>query len=848
MRCRASIFVLLLAGALAAAVPPSASSNDLVVARRALGDGLWQIAEKRALAAESVPSLRGEARLVQIEALARAGRDQDVLTRLDVWGQPDAEAFRYWRAFSLVRLGRGAEARPLLERPFSDAAYASLAVRLLARLAVEAGDAKAAEAQFARVAEMLAKDPSGRAENALEWARARDGFGDAKAALEILKKEDALETAGAMGDEVRLFAAELMDRTEDSASAIKLRERLVAGGEKTAAPVFVAASVELSRSLWQAGDTNVALVVASNAVRRAVRPDLERLAGYALGFKELAVKSLHTNGIARISSLVRAYPDAPESHAALFRLGDELLLAGEAEVALREYDRLLSAYPQYALDARVFERRGWAFHALKKYTEAVGAFARAAQITTNATDRARYVFKQADELLASGRYDEAADMYGRVEGSELASTARFQRADALARAGKDEESRAVFKEIFKASGPFAVDAGLRLASAEAAIGRTENAIAAYNRILGEEARELTAEEVAPQIVRKLPSPTGIQRVEALYGRGRAFYRVYRFAEAEKDFSAVAELRPSRTGEMRFLKALCRYGAGRDDEAHEAALALLKDTPDSPLRADLVLWLAKFDYARRDYATARAGFEAYAANTNATPVRCLEALVRAARCAAAQTDHPRAVELVSRVVAKAGDPATASADVVATLVDGLLVQSESLMEQARFDEAVLVLERVMGLSPSKEARRRAAVLKADCLFAMGADNSKRYQEALGAYRAVLQDEDLPPSTRLTVAFKIGRALEKLRRFEEADDQYYTNVVLAYCDSVRSKVWFDANARAFFARAVFILADRYEAAGLETQAADVLGYLVATGVPAAEEASRRIARLKRKGGFR
>ena len=59
---------------------------------------------------------------------------------------------------------------------------------------------------------------------------------------------------------------------------------------------------------------------------------------------------------------------------------------------------------------------------------------------------------------------------------------------------------------------------------------------------------------------------------------------------------------------------------------------------------------------------------------------------------------------------------------------------------------------------------------------------------------------------------------------------------------------ANARAFFARAVFILADRYEAAGLETQAADVLGYLVATGVPAAEEASRRIARLKRKGGFR
>ena len=169
-----------------------------------------------------------------------------------------------------------------------------------------------------------------------------------------------------------------------------------------------------------------------------------------------------------------------------------------------------------------------------------------------------------------------------------------------------------------------------------------------------------------------------------------------------------------------------------------------------------------------------------------------------------------------------------------------------MELARFNEAVLVLSRAQRLDAPQKTLRRAAVLKADCLFAMGADDDRRYLQALDAYRALLRDESLTPSQRLAVAFKVGRTLEKLRRFEEAADQYYAQVVMAYYDGVNANTWFDGDACAFFTRAVFILADYYEARGEVRPAIRVLEYL--TGVPAAREARKRIQRLeaKKKGG--
>ena len=58
MRWAAGIILALVAAGVAAAEPPSPSalSNDLVVARRALGDGNWYTAEHRAAAAATLPA------------------------------------------------------------------------------------------------------------------------------------------------------------------------------------------------------------------------------------------------------------------------------------------------------------------------------------------------------------------------------------------------------------------------------------------------------------------------------------------------------------------------------------------------------------------------------------------------------------------------------------------------------------------------------------------------------------------------------------------------------------------------------------------------------------------------
>ena len=851
MRWLAFLLALVAFGA-AADTSTAAASNDLIVARRALGDGNWYTAEHRAASAASLPALRTEARLVQLETLARAGRGAEIPARLDAWGNPPGEPFRYWRAFAFVGSGQRDAARKLLEAPFADPALAALAARLEARLETEAGNWKAADGHFAAAAAKLASNAVARVENACEWAAARRASGDAQGALDALKHEGALDAAGAAGDAARLLAADLSAATGDAVGARALRVQLVEAGEKTEAGAYVRAALALSDGDWLAGSTNAALAQASNAVARAGQGPLASLAGFNLGFKELSVPSARAGGAARIGALVRAQPDDPGAGDALLKLGDAHLVAGEGEEALKAYDRFLQAYPAHVQTLHALEGRGLAFKALGRDTEAVGAFARAAQMATNAEDRARCQFRQGDALVASGRFAEAAGVYGEVTSTNLAEFAQFQRGDALARAKLSKEAAEQFGKVMDGGGAYAVEAGLRLAAEVASAGRTETAIDIYSRLLGEKAGSnadlLDDGATAGAKARPLPALTPAQRARALESRGRANYRAYRFEDAERDFTAVAQIDSARSGEMRFFCSLCRYGAGRDDEAYASARALLSETPDSPLRADLLLWLGKFDFAQRNYAAAFAAFEDCSTNRHVSTGRRLDALVRAARCMAAQSDYPKVIELVSRIVKHPSAVAAASQETPETpiLAEALLLQGEALIDQARFDEAVLVLERASRLPVSDEVRRRAAVLKADGLFARGADNSAYYQKAVDAYRTVQQDADVPPSMRLVVSFKLARALEKMHNYREASDQYYTNVVMAYVDGVRAGVLFDGNARAFFARAAFNLADAYEASGHGRQAERMLRYVVDAQVPSADAARQRIARLRKESG--
>jgi len=466
----------------------------------------------------------------------------------------------------------------------------------------------------------------------------------------------------------------------------------------------------------------------------------------------------------------------------------------------------------------------------------------------------------AGAALVRGLVKEAPDAPGARAG--LAAVA-----DAYLSDGRLKEAVAAYRETFETWPDAAKDASLQagLGWALEGLGRHDEALEAFIR--AEEAAKTDADR-AEAIVKqgdvlaaagkadqalvkyraaleKHPGTAAAARVKDVVGlrdledRGRDLYREYRFAEAQEVFRRVAEKDAPSKPRMDYLEVLCLYGQGLDEEAEKRARQVASESPDGDIRSAATLWLAKHAYNRGAWAEARALFAAYA-DLAPKAEEAPEALVWSARAAFAENDFPAAVQTVTKLAERyPGSPSCGR---------GFLVQGESLIELARFDEAVLVLERVAPAEGVDAADRlRARLLVADALFAMGADNPARYHEALEAYRSVRVGETLGPSQRLSVSYKIARALEKLKRTDEAVDRYYADVVLAYREGRASGVRFDDEARASFSRAAFRLADEFESRGRDFQAVHVLELVVASDVPAAAEAVKRIDRIQRKGNF-
>lgn len=440
----------------------------------------------------------------------------------------------------------------------------------------------------------------------------------------------------------------------------------------------------------------------------------------------------------------------------------------------------------------------------------------------------------ADAKITEEKWKEAIEIYR--EAIEIwPSAARLfavqdGRGWALQKLGRREEAL----EAFRQAGELAPDESFRATAllkegdVLSEMGQGDKALAVY--------RQVTEKYPKTTVAAKLKTVLKLREMES---DGRRLYGEFRFDEAMKAFDRVAEADSARRQRMNFFKVLCLYGDGRDQEAESGARELVATCADPVVRADATMWLAKLLYNRREWKESGRLFAAYA-ETAEDEVSAAEALLWAARAALAAGDGNQAIQLSTRLAERYPDSTFKAG--------GLLVQGEALVELARFDEAVLVFERVDALDGVlPEDRLRAKVLKADALFAMGADNPARYQAALDAYQSVRFGGDLPASGRIVVSFKIARSLEKLKRMDEAMDQYYTRVLLAYREGRLRGERFNDEARAAFSRAGFRLADEFESRGKDRQSMNVLGLLSDSDVPAAEEARRRMERISNRGRF-
>ncbi|MEI7901045.1 MAG: tetratricopeptide repeat protein [bacterium] len=804
-----------------------ALSGDLETARAALQDRLYPIAQTHAeLALRNGTAEPSQALLVLLEALAGQGLYAEMLNRLDAFGavvsrarQP--EAFRYWRVLALLNAGQLAEAIRLAEAATNVPSVYADAMRCMgARAKQAAGDLPGALVLFAEV-DKRSTNLLTRAANALEWAMALDHAGRADAALDVLKMQAGLAVAGDAMNDGALLRGRILMRSGKTVEATMVFNQL-AMSERVAEMARVQALVEMSVFMWSGGKTNEAVAYARSAYERAQLPETRRLAGFRLGDLLAADAATIDEGEGLVKALVREFSEHPASMLAQLKLADSLLQAKRPERAATEYRIFLETYPSSSLDAAVLQGRGWALMQLGRFTEAGGSFQRAAEVATNVSVKTECLFKQGDALLADARFAEASQVYAKLAEAYpknvYADRALFQSADCLERAGKRAEAVVQYRKVAEKypEREVAPKALLRLASLQSEAGEFDEAVRTYTSVLGAFNQKTV-------------------RVDAFMGRGKVCYRTYRFDAAMQDFAAVAESDPARRDEARFLLTLCLYGLGRDKEARAAAVSFLLDFPESSRLSDMMLWLGKFDFNRKKFEDARRFFLEYVARWPSN--RWADAaLLWAARAAFGGADFTGTVELVTRLVrAYPQSP---------RVPEALLVQADALMELARFDEAVLLLDQVIGQAPDSEWGKMALMRKGDCLFALGADNGARYQEALAAYRAMLEQGSRTPALTLQLHFKAGRCLEKMKRIDDAIDQYYSEVMIRYQNERDSGAWYDETSTSLFVRAALNVAELYEQKGQPEQAVRILQRVVQAGVPGEEEVRQRIERLRKK----
>lgn len=823
--------------AFAAAVPfvsfcAMSAKDEIEVAKSALGDGLWQVAIAHAEKAAGDPSLKTEAEKIRFEALLGSGMYKQVLDEISSSGDMSSEYLRFFKAAALIRLGEDAKALETLSgcENFKDAGYAAKSLAASGRIKLKSGDGTGAAESF-RLAVAKAASDAEALQYAFSYMKLLNGLsrnGEAMAFAEsFLLPESAKRISDAesgAGCEMQLLQAKIAADAGDAAKAIDFLDRAAKVRVAGSALGLVRAEIAVSNVLAMKGATNEAVGVSRKAVETAKGTPLEKDARDNLSATLCRFDgALLAEGTNALMSAYLANPSDPAeeafvlNQAASFAASKRPRLAGVFYETVKKFSADKAALKLVAESlAQVYEDSGETELAAKAYLEAAG-------FENDGAKKAGFFFKGGTALAGIGKENDAAGAFLEAEktapGTDIAHLAAFNRGCIFEKSGEYAKAQEAFAAAVRTTGAKAFEAELRIAVCMSKLGDDAAASSALTKLLDKSG---------------LPGETAVQALEL---RGRANYRLYRFDSAAGDFAKVAEAVPARIFEMNFLSALCLYGEGRDVEAYSEAVRIFNAASEKndPIAGEIGLWLAKYDFNNSDWAGAKERFHEYArSHTNA--VNAAEALVWAARASCALGEWKEAVSLISRAVENyPSSPLKPEA---------LLVQAQALMALSRYDEAVVVVERAEAAVDPADCdagmKHTAAVMKADCFYAMGADNDRYYVRALDLYKALCDSPDTQKSLSesLAAAFKTARTLEKLGRAAESEEKYYTGVFYAYMDRTAKGEYADESSKGYFARAAFIIADRLAASGKRRKAVKVLRKVVLAKVPASDEAERKI----------
>lgn len=806
------------------AAPLAPTSDLLADSRSALEDELYDVASAKLthyLQQAAAPEERREGILLLVQTLYGQKRYQDMLQLLEqnkklAAGSPQADAFEFWLAmanFEQKQWAQTAGACQRLGQEYPQSSYLPRALRLQARALLQQGQTNAAAACFARFADLYENTPEGPA-NRLDWAETLINSGRIDAAREVLEHMPSTYPETRVGQEHlnMLGRIYLNERAWN-----KARTAYTPLANLRNVPDEYRATAFLALAEIAAAQSNLveALSLLDQGIEQLSDPALKGICNLRKGNLLLKMDK-PVEGIALVRSFVAEQSTNALAREVQLELAQTLLDKGLADKALREFQNYLETFSDPTGTARAQQGKGRALFNLGRFNEATLAFEKACEGEPNPLEAAHNRLYVGDAHVAAGQYKLAIESYARVQTqwpeTPAADQAAFQIAECQARLDEPTRAKTLFWDLADKDpdGELTPAALLRIADIEFMQGHTDAARAMYNDISH--------------------AYSNSTRARALLGLGLIEYRADRFGAALDYFEQAHGACPTGDAADRvvYLGAWCRVRLGQDEQAVAAFQTFVKRYPNSVWAPDALFWISEYEYNHGRYGSAETGFLMVAGRYPKGTIADT-ALFWAGRTALRQNEFRRANNHFALLIKEY--PASSKRP------EARYYQADALCELGEFTAAILIFNDLIKQFPDHELNESAWFRKGDCQFTLGADNPKRYDEALSSYQTILDRPAVTSGARLQAEYKIGRCLEKAGRLPDAFEHYMNGVYLYYKTTDRSpenSVW--------FTRAAFQAATLKETEKSWRKAAAIYQRVVDADVPSGSEAQERIDRLR------
>ncbi|MBU4198303.1 MAG: tetratricopeptide repeat protein [Verrucomicrobia bacterium] len=811
--------------AFSALAAEEAPADLLTEGQVALEDELFELAQKKTEQYLKTGALTPEDKLAGAILLAQAfhgqKRYQDMLdvlaaSRKRAVGTPRAEAFDFWMAMACFELGQWSRALECVrdfEKKYPASPYQPRVLRLQAWSFMKLGKQTEAIDCFDRFAGRYGNSPEGPA-NLLDGSKALIVAGHGETARDVLEKLMALNLDDRIGQEGRSLLGRiyLSEKKWEQARLIVMPlidRKNVPDGLRASAFFCLADIAETQSNLV------TALSLLDKCSEKVANPALKEEVNLRKG-KLLLDMGKIDEGVTLVRGFVSGQTTNTAAREVQIELAQTLLARGLNDKALIEFQNYLETFsaPEGILQA--YQGKGWALLNLGRTIEAAASFERAVDAAALPEEKAYCRFKVADCHFAGGQYKLAKESYERVIAqipeSMVAEQALFQVAECRVRLGNLLEAECLFWEVADrdGGGPLAAKALLRVAELRQQQGCEADARAVYRLILAEGDKSA--------------------RARAVCGLAFLEYRLGRFQEALVGFQNVVQSYSGSdvTDLAACLSGWCYSRLGRYDQALTTFRDFIRQYPRSPWAADVRFWLAEQDYNRRLYGRAETVWVSLAKEYPQASAAD-KALFWAGRSALKQNEFRRARDHFSLLIKNY--PSSERRP------DARFYQGEAMCELGEFAGAILIFDEIIRQWPESNLAEAAWFRKGDSQFTLGAEDPKRYEEAVASYQQIVERSKVAELSKMQAEYKIGRCLEKIDRTVEAFERYM-KVVYGYFKYPDLK----PQGNVWFTRAAFNAAGIKEDEKSWRKATAIYQRIVDARVSASPDAQERINKIR------